>query len=517
MKNISRFIFILFLATASVGFANNSPEPQQFGYIYPNSSAMAGESVSFDISGHFSDPDGDDLDFFIVPESDPLPSGLSLDSENGVISGVFPDPGDQIAFVSFLYAEDPSGARSAHQGFVIWVPFSYGPVADLFYRTCNPDFFECIPGYNYNVQPRGFVLDYNPQGPSATSVFPVPPTEEETRMSASVGYDSGELTPAISTFLRPGDERMTGNQLGISKHVQTGDVTIEGTLTYSQSGGILGPDANPSPEELPFGTVPFATIFSYQLKPEANGMLDGSRCDWLAMGGQGRDFRNLMNCVKQGFHADVFNFREVVFPLPDTGPEIQGQNIVTPTVVDGTASASLSIPYAGPPDPEIFIGVELFSMARYGGEADSQNTLLVSFDDPAAMEPSMEEVTEPSFVPAPESAGTFDVIINEGKCINVDGHGRIPLLIYGDEEILVEDIEIASVSLGSGSFPLAERGRAGLACSVEDVDLDFHDDLTCQFLDDGSALAGAPGMVTVSFNLHGESTTYFGQDEVCLE
>lgn len=514
MKKISLFASLLFLSAATVSVANNSPEPQQFGYIYPNSSAMAGESVYFDISGHFSDLDGDSLDFFVHPQSAPLPSGLSLDSNTGVITGTFPDPGNQITFVSFVYAEDPSGAQSAPQGFVIWVPVSYGPVADLFYRTCNPDLFECIPGYTYDVQPRGFILDYNPEGSSATAIYPVPPTGEETRMSASVGYDSGELTPAISTFLRPGDERMTGSQLGISKHVQTGDVTIEGTLTYSQSGGIVGPDPEPSPEELPFGAVPFATLFSYQLKAEANGMLDGSRCDWTALGGQGRDFRTLIYCVKQGLHADVFNYREAAFPLPDTGPELQGQNIVTPAVFDDAASASLLVPYAGPPDPEIFIGVELFTMARYGGEADSQNTLLISFDDPTAMEPSMETVTEPSFVPAP-AWGVFDVIVNEYECVNINGHGVIPVVIYGNEDVFAEDIDISSVSMGS--LPLARRGRAELACSVEDVDMDDYPDLSCQLLDDGSGLDGAPGMVTVSFQFQGESATYYGQDEVCLE
>lgn len=515
MNNPSLLVISFLLsAIASLGHANSSPEPQQPGYIYPNSSAMPGESVNFDISVHFSDPDGDDLDFFLEPWSDPLPSGLSLDSETGTITGIFPDPGNKITFITALYAQDPSGARSATWGFVIWVPVSYGPVADLFYRTCDPDLYECIPGYNYDVQPRGFVLDYSPEGSSATSVFPVPPTNEETRMSASVGYDSGELTPAISTFLRPGNERMTGSQLGISKHLQTGNVTIEGELTYSQSGGVLGPDPNPVPEELPFGAVPFATIFSYQLKSEANGMLDGSRCDWLAMGGQGRDFRSLIYCVKQGFHADVFNYREAFFPLPDTGPELQGQNISTPAVMGGTTTASLSIPYVGPPDPEVFIGVELFTMARYGGEADSQNTLLVSFDDPAAMEPDMATVTEPSFVPAP-AWGAFDVLINESECIHINGHGRIPVLIYGNEDIAAEDIDGSSVRMGS--FPLATRGNSGPACSVEDVDLDSYPDLTCQFLDDGSPLEDAPGMVTVSFTLQGKSATYFGQDAVCLE
>lgn len=112
MKNALLSVgFILFWASASVALANNSPELQEFGYIHPNSSAMAADSVNFAVSTHLSEPDGDDLGFFVEPWSEPLPWGLAPDSETGVIAGVFPDPGDEITFVIFLHAEDPSEAR----------------------------------------------------------------------------------------------------------------------------------------------------------------------------------------------------------------------------------------------------------------------------------------------------------------------------------------------------------------------------------------------------------------------
>jgi hypothetical protein len=132
----------------------------------------------------------------------------------------------------------------------------------------------------------------------------VPPTQEVTRASALVGYEGNELTPAISAFLRPNDaERLTAEHLGLARHTQIADVTINAELTYSQSGGVRAPADPPQPDELPFGAIWQASLITFQLAPEANGVIDGAFCDWEGLGyywESGRIFRDLTRCIRKG-------------------------------------------------------------------------------------------------------------------------------------------------------------------------------------------------------------------------
>jgi VCBS repeat-containing protein/CshA-type fibril repeat protein len=88
--------------TVTVGPVNDLPEATP---IAPQENDDS-DVVTFDVSGNFSDPDGDDLDF----AANGLPPGLSIDPETGVISGTLdPSASEGGPYTVTITATDPGG------------------------------------------------------------------------------------------------------------------------------------------------------------------------------------------------------------------------------------------------------------------------------------------------------------------------------------------------------------------------------------------------------------------------
>jgi hypothetical protein len=525
MKYLKFCIGVIFTGVVSISLANTPPEPREDN-LTVEATIEIGGNAHMDLSVIVSDPDGDDLDYFLHPWSEPLPEGLSLDNETGIISGTLLSVQLLGSSEFYYYAQDPSGEQTAIQIGLIWVPFANGPITSLFFRECRPEYFDCIPGYGYKFpgQMLGYVGSEATEGSSSMAQFPDPP--ETTRGAASVGYEGDELTPAISAYMRPANERFTGQHTGLARHTLSSDLTINAELTYSQSGGIRVPTGEPLPEELPFGAMARAELFAFTLAPEANGKINAGLCNWNVegAGGRGVGARRILLCILAGGHPHILNLQVVSFPLPEVGSSAPLNGVVTAAVSNGSTFASLSLvrdlvaPEGAENDPAVFIGLSMYQLARYGGEVDSRNTLRITYVTPDALEPAMPEVTEPSFEPAPALG---EISINDGNCINLNGHGKIPVVIHGRDYMPAEDIDVTTIEFGG--LEIASRGsskNSRPACSIEDIDLDTINDLTCHFVDDTDELEGVDGgliEITWDVNINGVPEGFSATGPVCFE
>lgn len=69
--------------------------------------------------------------------------------------------------------------------------------------------------------------------------------------------------------------------------------------------------------------------------------------------------------------------------------------------------------------------------------------------------------------------------------LNINGHGLIPVYIFGTETFDVANIEPSS--LGFNGLAVRVKGNGAEQCSIDDVDGDGHSDLVCHFVDDAEA------------------------------
>ena len=160
---MKKFLFILYislLAFASTAVANDPPEPQAWDWV-PTESVTVGEAVNIDLSTTFSDPDGDnnDLTYHLTDWSAPLPEGLVLDENNGMITGTLLSMDDVVAALDY-YAEDLDGGRSFDQSISLWTTLDHVPVTSMYARECDPSTYMCMGGqgfeYNREGLSRGF-------------------------------------------------------------------------------------------------------------------------------------------------------------------------------------------------------------------------------------------------------------------------------------------------------------------------------------------------------------------------
>jgi hypothetical protein len=507
--------FLLSVFTSSGAIA--APPQLKAGLGWPQVSGAKGAAITLDVRSFFEDPDGDSFSMVIAPWA-PLPTGLSFDGS--VISGNVPNSEGIGWSVRLLLEVENNDTSRSWAG--IWTYVSYGAATSLFYRVCDPLALECIPGGSYSVAERGFVGEDKPDANNSASQYPVAESGEATRGAGSVGYEGASLTPAISAYLRPANERLTASHFGLARYTLTGDLTIDAELSYDQTGGALAPQNPSSGDPLDFGAMAQASIFTFQLlEPDANGVIDPALCNWQALGygAVGSNIRDVLVCIINtvdginSYHPHIIELAEAEFNIDETGPEDTSNTTITPTVANGLVQAQLTITHPGGAiDPKIFVGVQMFQMARYGGEVNSQNSLHISFDNPDVVQPEMENVTEPTFAPAAASGGR--VVIAGGQCININGKGRIPLAIFSSAGMAAADVDVNTIEFAG--LELATRGRGTPACSIDDLNVDGLDDLVCQFSDDENLWTGEAGVLKVTWFLKGGADLFSATDLVCL-
>ena len=151
----------------------------------PAQSDLDGDKVDINISGPFSDIDGDELTFSAAG----LPDGLSLDPQTGQITGILP-PGTSAngPFTVTITATDPSGASASTE--FVWTVDNVAPNVKL------PDDITALDSETVSIPTSenfsdddGDVLTYSAQGlPEGLSIDPQTGVISGT-LSASASVD----------------------------------------------------------------------------------------------------------------------------------------------------------------------------------------------------------------------------------------------------------------------------------------------------------------------------------------
>jgi len=108
------------------------------------------------------------------------------------------------------------------------------------------------------------------------------------------------------------------------------------------------------------------------------------------------------------------------------------------------------------------------------------------------------------------------------NCLNVNGHGVIPVAILGSVVLDVNNIDIDTLQFAG--LDVGVKGNGTPQCSVEDVSGDFTSpegapdgipDLVCQFVDDTGSWSPDNGNASVTGILT-DGTSIQGTDEICI-
>ena len=118
-----------------------------------------------------------------------------------------------------------------------------------------------------------------------------------------------------------------------------------------------------------------------------------------------------------------------------------------------------------------------------------------------------------------------DIDIKPGSfpnCLNVNGHGVIPVAILGSNTFDVTQIDISTLKFAG--LNVRVKGNSSPQCSAEDVTGDFtnpagapdgYEDLICQFVDDPSVWSPDNGFASLTGALYDE-TAIQGSDTICI-
>ena len=101
---------------------------------------------------------------------------------------------------------------------------------------------------------------------------------------------------------------------------------------------------------------------------------------------------------------------------------------------------------------------------------------------------------------------------SDDNCLNINGHGIIPVAVLGSAEADVTKIDQASLALAG--LGLRVRGNAPY-CAIDDVNADGWPDLICHFEDDATAWQPVDGFAQLTGQLV-DGTPVAGSDGICL-
>jgi hypothetical protein len=102
---------------------------------------------------------------------------------------------------------------------------------------------------------------------------------------------------------------------------------------------------------------------------------------------------------------------------------------------------------------------------------------------------------------------------SDPNCININGHGVIPVAILGSDVLDVSMVDQSTLSFGGLEVRL--RGNRGPLCGLDDVNLDGYYDLVCHFEDNTSNWSPGVGEATLSGELL-DDTPLEGTGSICV-
>jgi len=293
--------------------------------------------------------------------------------------------------------------------------------------------------------------------------------------------------------------------------------------------------ASPNPEllELATGQVPFANN---------NGL-------YLVFGHASGTFRydpaaGQPELTPEGFvfrHGPVLDWTAQLFGIGgellatvtgEVGASVIGDNNAAPSGSDDLFNLQACLPICG-------VGYHGFDAGRYVNTGSSVvwrgGQFLDGTEMPATLPPGPSDArlaifsyvdpdappgTLPTFILGPNvtirpAAVPIAIDIQPGSddnCVNVNGHGVIPVAVLGSAEFDVATIDPGSLTLAG--LAVRVRGNAPL-CAPEDVNADGIADLVCHFEDDTGAWSAGAGVAELIGNLS-DGTPVIGADAICL-
>jgi len=109
---------------------------------------------------------------------------------------------------------------------------------------------------------------------------------------------------------------------------------------------------------------------------------------------------------------------------------------------------------------------------------------------------------------------SIDIKPNETpNCFNINGHGVVPVAIFGSDVFDVNQVDFGSLSFGGLSVRV--RGNKGPLCSTEYSNGDAHLDLVCQFEDDATNWSAGETTAELTGNFY-DGTAFKGSDDICV-
>ena len=102
----------------------------------------------------------------------------------------------------------------------------------------------------------------------------------------------------------------------------------------------------------------------------------------------------------------------------------------------------------------------------------------------------------------------------DANCLNIDGHGVIPVAVLGDAHFDVLEVETASLRFAGLETRI--RGNQGPMCSVDYINDDGHPDLLCKFEDDASNWSLGEGKAELSGALP-DGRRFAGEASICVQ
>ena len=229
-----------------------------------------GTVISLDLSGNFSDPDGDDLIFLATN----LPDGLSIDASTGVISGTIAATATGLApskiFNVSVSADDGDGGVTAADTFD-WEVTNSGPMITTVDQT-NTDLD--VVSLNLN----DFVVDDDPVTITLTSALPSSLSIDAAGViTGTLDHDASELSPYTVTFTAS-DGAFT--ESGSFTWTVNNPAPVEDAVTPDQSGNdgdvivldVSGNFSDPDGDTLTFSATGLPTGLSIS----AGGIISGT-------------------------------------------------------------------------------------------------------------------------------------------------------------------------------------------------------------------------------------------------